>query len=142
MRVYNYRLSSARRVIENTSGILVAKWRIFRRPIRANVDLVDKVAKAIMCLHNYLQLTENATYIQSGFLDSEDDNGDIVAGEWRSEVNEDEGGLRHLNRIGGNRYTFEAGNTRSDFKNYFNSPQGEVPWQLRHVRNCGHVHNQ
>ena len=136
-RVFNYRLSRARRTIENSFGILAAKWRIFRRPIRGNVDLVTKIAQATVCLHNYLRLTENATYIHAGFVDNEDNSGDIVPGDWRNEVDGDEGGFRHLNRIGGNRYTFESGNARSDFKEYFNSPVGEVSWQLHHVRNCG-----
>ena len=38
-----------------------------------------------------------------------------------------------------NRYTFETGRSRDDFMAYFNSPAGEVPWQLQHVRNCGRV---
>lgn len=67
-RVFNYRLSRARRTIENSFGILAAKWRIFRRPIRGNVDLVTKIAQAAVCLHNYLRLTENATYIHTGFV--------------------------------------------------------------------------
>ena len=48
--VYNYRLSRARRTIENTFGILTARWRIFRRPIRANVDTVDEIVQATVIL--------------------------------------------------------------------------------------------
>ena len=59
--IYNYRLSRARRVIENISGILAARWRIFRRPIRASVDTVEKIILSTVCLHNYLCLTDNTS---------------------------------------------------------------------------------
>lgn len=59
-RIFNYRLSRARRTIENTFGILSAMWRIFRVPIRASVETVEGATKAAICLHNYLQLTDNA----------------------------------------------------------------------------------
>jgi hypothetical protein len=39
--VYNYRLSRARCVVENTFGILVAVWRIFRKPIMVKTDTVQ-----------------------------------------------------------------------------------------------------
>ena len=140
-KVYNYRLSRARRTIENAFGILSAKWRIFRRPIRANVDLVDKITQATVCLHNYLRLTDNSGYMPSGFVDCEDSSGNILPGNWREEV-ADNDAFRDVQRIGGNRYTYDAGNIRSAFRDHFNSEQGEAecPWQLRHVRNCGHVH--
>lgn len=136
-RVFNYRLSRARRTIENAFGILSAKWRIFRRPIRGSLQLVNKIVQASVCLHNYLRLTENAAYIPAGFVDTEDNIGNIVPGGWRNEVEGDEGGFRQLNRVGGNRYTFESNNIRNNFKHYFNSPVGELPWQLQHVRSCG-----
>ena len=45
MRIYNYRLSRAR-TTENTFGIYAAKWRIFRHPIRAHPETVERVIKA------------------------------------------------------------------------------------------------
>ena len=60
-RIFNYRLSRCRRTIENTFGILCAKFRIFRRPIKASLPLIENIVKAAVCLHNYLRLTENAT---------------------------------------------------------------------------------
>lgn len=92
-RVYNYRLSRARRTVENSFGILAARWRVFRRPIRANAMTVEKIAKAALCLHNYLKLTENANYIPSGFIDSEDSSGNIIPGDWRQIVHDDDGGM-------------------------------------------------
>ena len=140
-KIYNYKLSRARRTIENAFGILAAKWRIFRRAIRGDVALVEKIVQATICLHNYLRLTDNAIYTPVGFVDCEDSSGNLIPGDWRSEVNSDDGGLRHLNQIGGNRYTFEAGRARDGFKAYFNSPEGKVPWQLQHIQSCGGTRN-
>lgn len=138
-RVFNYRLSRARRTIENAFGILAAKWRIFRRPIRASVNLVENITRATVCLHNYLQLTDNAAYIPEKFVDSEDSTGNIIHGDWRKVVENDRG-MRNLGRLAGNRYKFEASKVRNDFNSYFNQ-EGQVSWQLHHVRNCGKVNN-
>ncbi|KAK5643399.1 hypothetical protein RI129_007244 [Pyrocoelia pectoralis] len=45
-KIFNYRLSRARRMIENTFGILVARWRIFLTPIKTSIDNVDGIIQA------------------------------------------------------------------------------------------------
>lgn len=83
-RIFNYRISRARRSIENTFGILAARWRIFYKPIRGNVSNVEKC----MSLHNYLRLTDNASYCPAGFVDSVGASGQLREGDWRSEIND------------------------------------------------------
>ena len=136
-RIFNYRLSRARRTVENTFGILAAKWRIYRRPIKASVETVEKIIKATVCLHNYLRLTDNACYLPNGFVDSFSSDGDLIPGDWRNIIRNDEDGLAQMGKIGGNRYGFEAAKSRNDFMEYFVSEEGAVEWQYRHVRSCG-----
>lgn len=56
--VFNYRLSRARRIIENTFEILVSRWRIFQRSICLKVEHTDAIIMAAINLHNFL-MTEN-----------------------------------------------------------------------------------
>lgn len=134
--IFNYRLSRARRIIENIFGILAARWRIFRRPIRADVATVEKIVLACVCLHNYLRLTENASYAPKGFVDSEDNKGEIKSGDWRKITANDEGCFRSFQAHGG-RFSYQANVVRENFKQYFLSPEGQVAWQWDYVRSCG-----
>lgn len=54
-KIFNYRISRARRTIENSFGILVARWRIFKKPIKSNVDNAINMVHAIICLHNWIR---------------------------------------------------------------------------------------
>lgn len=86
-RIFNYRLSRARRVSENAFGILTARFRVFTHPIAVSVDTTEKVIKAACALHNWLRLTLTKTYFPPGSVDTEDLNtGEIVQGSWRTEV--------------------------------------------------------
>ena len=58
--VFNYRLSRARRIIENSIGILTARWQLFRKPIVAQPKHVVTFTKAAIALHNFLQITESS----------------------------------------------------------------------------------
>lgn len=45
-RIFNYRLSRARRMVECSFGILVSKWRIFNRPLDTSLEFSDIIVKA------------------------------------------------------------------------------------------------
>lgn len=53
-RIFNYRVSRARRTIENTFGIMTVKWRLLGRTIEVNPNLTAKIISVICCLHNLL----------------------------------------------------------------------------------------
>lgn len=90
-RIYNYRISRARRCIENTFGIMSARWRVFHKTIFAPPETADKIVKATTCLHNYiLTKQENlrvGRYCNENFVDRE--TNDVIAGAWRQEVTAD-----------------------------------------------------
>ena len=137
--IFNYRLSRARRVIENCFGILVARWRIFCRAIQAKVETVQAIVQAAICLHNYLRQTDTASYCPAGFVDSFDDSGNILPGEWRriTSADEDSSALRNLPAARGTRYRNYALDVREALKAYVNSDQGAVPWQWDYIRKRG-----
>lgn len=130
--VFNYRLSRARRIIENSFGILAARWRIFRRPILAEPEHVIRYTQATIALHNFLRTTESSVYCPPGFTDGEDGGGNVLEGTWRNELHGDQG-LTRLCQIGGNSYRRSAAGTRELFQDYFLTPEGEVSWQYNFV---------
>ena len=123
-QILNYRLSRARRIIESTIGILITRWRLYCTPIIASVENAESYVLATLALHNYLRLTDIATYTPKGFVDSEDSTGNITVGKWRK--NEDANELVNLPNVRGSRYSQDALSMRDALKAYVNSPLGKV----------------
>lgn len=138
-KTFNYRLSRARRTIENAFGILSARFRVFMRPIRADVSTVDSIVKATVCLHNYLLCTDNARYIPSGFVDTQSNEG-FADGDWRQLVRDDANpALANAGRIATRNYNFDAKSVREKLADFVMSPTGRerCPWQHDHVTSTG-----
>ncbi|KAJ8981185.1 hypothetical protein NQ317_014829 [Molorchus minor] len=51
-RIFNYRLSRARRCVECAFGILVAKWRCLKTELQVNPEHVDIIVQCVCLLHN------------------------------------------------------------------------------------------
>lgn len=127
-RIFNYRLSRARRIVENAFGILTARFRVFEKDISLSLKSrkVNKVILAACSLHNWLRKTNAQNYWPNGIADSENlHSGTIVDGKWR-EITQ---GLRstHADRSSNNP-TRDVTNLRNRYCQYFIG-EGAVPWQ-------------
>ncbi|KAJ8963903.1 hypothetical protein NQ314_005294 [Rhamnusium bicolor] len=84
-KMFNYRLSRARRIIKNAFGILVSRFRIFERAIPKDVWVTDKIVRTSCTLHNWLRKT-SATYLKTRCVDYENlDTGEVIEGLWRQD---------------------------------------------------------
>ena len=119
--VFNYRLSHARIIVENTFGIFSQRWRIFDRRIPLDAKHVDKIVQACVCLHNYL--VEDKPIAQL-YAELNPESRPFLHGH---------GIMRRIPRLPGYRSTNDAQDVREMYKDYFNSPQGAVSWQQRRV---------
>ncbi|XP_070819492.1 uncharacterized protein [Chaetodon trifascialis] len=131
--VYNFRHSRARRVIENAFGILAARWRILGRAMECSIETAEDVTKACVALHNFLSkgdqsLPEQHRYIPPGMVDTEG-----APGEWRQVIQGDTN-LLPTRRITAARATQDGMVVREIFKEYFQTDEGRIDWQDRHVR--------
>ena len=84
-------------MIENTFGVMTARFRVLRHPIHAKVETIENITKACVGLHNYLmsgQSFERESYCPPGFTE---DNG--TGGGWRELTSGDTGFLRFFSEV-------------------------------------------
>ncbi|XP_067141988.1 uncharacterized protein [Centruroides vittatus] len=135
-RIFNYRLSRARRVIESTFGILSARWRILCRCIQASPETVDSIIKACVCLHNFVMTKESKVnsdmkyYCPLHFIDKEAADGTIIEGQWRKEIGS--GPSLPQRPCQQHNYSLCARDIREQFATYFQE-NNILPWQLNYV---------
>ena len=126
-RIFNYRLSRARRIVENAFGILGNRFRCLLTTMCLEPANVTTVVLACICLHNLMRVRYPT--LQNAVLDQEDQNHQLVPGDWRNGAQ-----MRDVdNVVGGNRQTRAAKQQREYLKLYLSSAAGAVDWQDRMV---------
>lgn len=133
--VFNYRLSRARRIVENAFGLISQRFRVLRRPI----ELIDPakvilVVKAICVLHNYLLIRKDSRgfYAPPGYID-EVDGVYVTEGSWRSEETPSHNFFSLINDPSSRPSTKQAKEVRSEFTDYFQTLDGMVEWQYQYI---------
>lgn len=130
-RVFNYRLSRARRVVENAFGILTAKFVCLARTMFCGPGRAQKIVAACCILHNYFLNNNRNSHCPSGFVDRYDENGLLIEGDWRKSV-QDMTHLRNTPQIHTRAGEIPKRN-REILKGFLNSAEGSLSWQRRAV---------
>lgn len=113
-RIYNYRLSRARNVVENAFGIMSSRFRILRTDINISPEKINYVISAICVLHNFLR--KNSNCYKSGF---ETQN---------TSENARENVIASLEPSSKKNYSSDAKQNREEYLQFFNG-KGKVEWQ-------------
>ena len=121
-RIYNYRLSRARRVVENSFGILANRFRVFLAPIALRPESVELIVRTACVLHNVIRSHEvnanaNVNAIAPDVPTGMSDTSVASNGTWQP-----------LAKSASHRATEHAQGVRNEFCAFFYE-QGVVPWQ-------------
>ncbi|CAI6358305.1 unnamed protein product [Macrosiphum euphorbiae] len=124
-KIFNYRLSRARRCIENCFGILASRWRVYRQTIIASEETVNAIIKATVVLHNFVKNKETEYGLLSHNYSVNDE---VISHQRTSRVP----GLMPVSQMGSNFYDQSAKDIRTKLTEYF-SNEGAVPFQYNYV---------
>lgn len=130
-KIFNYRLSRARRCVENGFGILASKFICLGRTVFCHPARAQKIVSACCVLHNYFLKSSRSSYCPTSFADRYDENGYLIEGEWRKNV---QSMVRLQNKPNRRLKTSEsAKQIRANFEKFVNSNEGSLAWQRKAV---------
>ena len=122
--IFNYRLSRARRTVENAFGILANRFRVLLTPINLSPSKVESITLTCIVLHNFLRIKYPSEYISRTCIDQENlENGEVCPGSWRREET-----LGNINSTHGGRNSDAGKAVRKLMESYFMN-EGKVCWQ-------------
>ena len=85
--VFNYKLSQACHIVENSLGLLASLFRIYHKPLNVKTSTVEDSTLTFIYLHNFLRRNSTAKQFQSppGTLDFKNtDNDTVTEGEGKA----------------------------------------------------------
>lgn len=126
-RIFNYRLSRARRVVENAFGILTSVFRVLRKPMLLEPNKARDIVLTTIYLHNFLRKSRNSRnlYAPGGTFDCELSDGTLVEGAWRKKI--DSTSVRSLKKVP-RKSSLNAQAIREEMAEYFIT-NGRIAWQ-------------
>ncbi|XP_028395726.1 protein ANTAGONIST OF LIKE HETEROCHROMATIN PROTEIN 1-like [Dendronephthya gigantea] len=121
-RIFNYRISRARRVVENVFGILTNRFQVLLTTMQNHPDAVKLIVKACIVLHNLMRI--RYPELQNQHLDhAENMNNIFIPGSWRQDRNL----LDTHTVVGRNTSTNKGKGLRNLLKHWVNSEAGAFP---------------
>lgn len=126
-RVFNYRLSRARRVVENAFGILANRFQVLMNTMQHKTSNVRLIVTTCILLHNLMRMRHPR--LQNNLLDYEDDRHNVIDGAWRTGLQMDDCRVA----TGPNRDNREGKKLRNLIRHWCNSDAGSVEWQDRMI---------
>lgn len=129
-RIYNYRISRARRIVENAFGLLSQRFRVFLTNAPMSPEVATTVTLAACALHNFLRTRTTNVYIRAGDVDEEaPETHEIQEASWRSDMSHSAFNPMPTQIGAAAGQPLNAKAMRDHLVKYFNSPEGAVPWQ-------------
>uniref|UniRef100_A0A1B6K9S4 DDE Tnp4 domain-containing protein n=1 Tax=Graphocephala atropunctata TaxID=36148 RepID=A0A1B6K9S4_9HEMI len=126
--IYNYRLSRARHVVENSFGILAARFRIFHTQINLEPENITRVVKATCALHNFLIAQQPTAYAPPCSTYQENCDGTMS----NPGLDSSESNMIPLQRLNQGNIGNAAKKLRNEYTSYFVN-EGKVSWQNARV---------